>query len=86
MPIRHGKRKIPPLRNVRRLREAAGLSLRTLEELSGVAYRVIFALEHGERDPRLGTLRRLARALGVSVGDLVDEEAARGRASSRGRR
>jgi transcriptional regulator with XRE-family HTH domain len=39
---------------------------------SKVAMSEISLIETGKRDPRAGTLLRLARALGVRVADLVD--------------
>ena len=39
----------------------------------GMSYVALFRLESGLTDPRLGTLRRLAKALGVTVADLIGE-------------
>lgn len=61
------------LPKLRKLREAHGLSLRALADMVGMSYVALFRLEVGETDPRLSTLRRLAAALGVTVGDIVRE-------------
>lgn len=55
------------------LRERRGLSQRVLAKLSGVTHVTIARIESGVYDPRLSTLRRLAKALKVKVAELVDE-------------
>jgi transcriptional regulator with XRE-family HTH domain len=60
--------------NVRRLRELRRLrvlTLRELEEESGVSYNTIWRLENGHRQARPSTIRRLAAALGVEASELV---------------
>ena len=64
------RRGLPMLRQIR---EAQGYSLRTLAEKVGMSYVALFRLESGETDPRLSTLRKLAKALKVTVGDLIGE-------------
>lgn len=61
------------MRRLRRIREQKALSLRQLEQLSGVDYSTISKLETGEsRSPRLETIVRLAQALGVDLSELID--------------
>jgi XRE family transcriptional regulator, fatty acid utilization regulator len=55
-------------------RERRGLSLRQLGERSGVSFVNISNIETGKADPRLSTLERLARALGISVRALFPTE------------
>ena len=60
--------------NVQRLRELRRLrvlTLRELEEESGVSYNTIWRLENGHREARPSTIRKLAAALGVDPGELV---------------
>jgi len=57
------------------LRIEAGLSLRALAARAGVAHDTVMDTESGRREPHPGTVKKLADALGVSVGDLVDWEA-----------
>jgi transcriptional regulator with XRE-family HTH domain len=64
---------------VRRWRELRGLSQRGLAERSGVGYVNIARLELCQTDPRLSTLRKLAGALKVTVGELVDGSPKRAR-------
>ncbi len=55
------------------VRKKKGLSLRQLAEKSGVAFGAINRIELGKTTPRLETLERLAKALGVSVRDLIEK-------------
>jgi predicted transcriptional regulator len=43
-----------------------------LAEKAGVVGCLVARMELGQTDPRLATLRKLAAALGVTVGGLVD--------------
>ena len=62
--------------NVRRLRQARGLSQSGLAELSGISRRMIVAIESSEANVSLSSLDRLAAALGVSLSDTVRPPAA----------
>jgi transcriptional regulator with XRE-family HTH domain len=59
---------VDKLRELRRLRV---LTLRELEEESGVSYNTIWRLENGHRQARPSTIRRLAVALRVEPAELV---------------
>jgi putative molybdopterin biosynthesis protein len=54
---------------VRALREAKGMSTRTLAREAGVSTETIYSVEHGKRLPSVTTLTKIARALGVEVKD-----------------
>jgi transcriptional regulator with XRE-family HTH domain len=56
------------------LRHQRVLTLRELEERSGVAYNTIWHLENGKRGAQPRTLRKLARALDVEPEELVKTE------------
>ena len=58
---------------LRRIREAKGLSLRELAAGAGVDYTEINRIELGKVTPRLATLEKLAKALGVSLRDLIEK-------------
>ncbi len=63
--------KVDPTK-LRKLRDARILSLRELEEISGVSYNTIWFIEVGRRKrahPR--TIRKLALALGVQPTELL---------------
>jgi transcriptional regulator with XRE-family HTH domain len=55
---------VPPLRRLRRLR---GWTQGELAEAAGVGRATITRLERGLREPRPGTMARIARALGVEI-------------------
>jgi transcriptional regulator with XRE-family HTH domain len=57
------------------LREQKALTLRELEEASGIGADAISKIENGHRKPRPSTLRKLARALGIEVEDFFREPA-----------
>lgn len=56
---------------VKQIREKKKLSKYRLAELSGITCSQIFRIEHGA-DVRLSSLERLAKAMNVSVKDLVE--------------
>lgn len=56
-----------------RLRKRKGLSQRALAKESGVSPATVYELENARREPNPSTLRKLARALGVEVADLLEE-------------
>jgi transcriptional regulator with XRE-family HTH domain len=56
------------------LRHQRVLTLRELEQRSGVAYNTIWHLENGKRGAQPRTLRKLARALDVEPEELVKIE------------
>ena len=58
-------KKLPILRRKRKL------SQRALAELTGLSFVHIARMETGDYDPRLSTLKALAKALKVKIGDLV---------------
>jgi transcriptional regulator with XRE-family HTH domain len=57
--------------NLRRYRAAARLSQEQLAEKSGLHPTEISRLERAVRDPRLSTIARVARGLGVGAEQLV---------------
>jgi len=54
------------------IRKKKGLSQRALAKLSKVGHITIARIETGIFDPRLSTLRALAKALKVKISELVD--------------
>jgi len=64
---------ITAMTRLRAIRERKGVSLRGLKKTSGVAVATLARIEAGGYDPRLSTLRRLAKALAVTVAELIGE-------------
>jgi transcriptional regulator with XRE-family HTH domain len=63
--------------NVQRLRELRKhrvLSMRELEERSGVSYNTIWRIEAGRQGAQPRTIRKLAEALGVKPYQLIKED------------
>jgi transcriptional regulator with XRE-family HTH domain len=58
---------------LRRARTSAGLSQEALGDSCRLHRTEISLLERGRRDPRLSTIVRLARCLGVRPSSLVDD-------------
>jgi transcriptional regulator with XRE-family HTH domain len=58
-------------RRIKRLREDQGLTQAALAKRAGVTLGYIGKLEIGHYDPQLSTLKKLAKALKVTVADLV---------------
>jgi transcriptional regulator with XRE-family HTH domain len=57
--------------NVRRLRTAKGLSQEALADLAGIHRNYLGGIERRERNVGLDNLGKLAKALGVSIADLL---------------
>ncbi len=61
------------MERLKELRREQVLSLRELEEKSGVSYNTIWRIEDGRQGAHPRTVRRLAEALGVEASELVKE-------------
>jgi transcriptional regulator with XRE-family HTH domain len=59
---------------LKELRRRRVLTLRELEDESGVSYNTIWRIENGYREARPSTIRKLAAALGVEPEELVSIE------------
>ncbi|MFF5004916.1 helix-turn-helix domain-containing protein [Streptomyces phaeochromogenes] len=57
---------------IRRLREGRGYSLEELAERSGLSFRGLIYIEHGQRSPSVLTLLDIAAGLDVEPGELVN--------------
>jgi transcriptional regulator with XRE-family HTH domain len=56
------------------LRKRAGLSLDDVAQAAGMSKSGVWEVEANRNDPRLSTIRKLARALGVDVYQLLSED------------
>jgi transcriptional regulator with XRE-family HTH domain len=61
-------------RNVRRLRQRRNMTLEVLAERAAVAKGTVIAIEQSRANPNIGTLCRLADALGVGVSALIQAD------------
>ena len=61
------------MERLKELRREQVLSLRELEERSGVSYNTIWRIEDGRQGAHPKTVRRLAEALGVQPSELIKE-------------
>jgi transcriptional regulator with XRE-family HTH domain len=67
-------------RTVRRLRRERDLSQRALAAVAGLAEKHVSEIERGNREPKLTTIFKLARGLGVPPETLIGEVAAQAEA------
>ncbi len=58
--------------HLKKLRAVRGMTQEALAEKAGISRTYIARLELGQQDPTLGTLEKLAKALKVKVGRLVE--------------
>jgi transcriptional regulator with XRE-family HTH domain len=58
-------------RNLRHARNRLGLTQEEVAERSGVHATEVSRIEGGKRDPKVSTVERLAKAVGVPPGDLL---------------
>lgn len=65
-------------------RSSLGITQYQLAKLSGVNARYLNYLEHGAKEPRLSMIIKLARAMGISAGSMVDAAAREGWAREEG--
>ena len=56
---------------VRAWREHRGLTLKSLAENAGIAPAYLSQIETGQRDGTIGTMKKIAATLGVTLDDLV---------------
>ena len=59
------------VQKLKELRRHKVLSMRELEDLSGVSYNTIWRIEDGRQGAHPRTIRKLAEALGVAPSELI---------------
>lgn len=57
---------------LREAREHLGLTQEEVAQRSGVHFTEVSRMEAGKRDPKISTLRKLAKAVEVKPGQLLD--------------
>jgi transcriptional regulator with XRE-family HTH domain len=60
-------------RNIKRRRNALGLTQEKLGELTGFDRGYISGIERGVRNPAIKNIGKLAKALGISPSELLDQ-------------
>ncbi len=60
-------------RRVRVYRKARGMTRERLASAAGLSVTTLQALEGGRRDPHLSSVVAVSDALGVTIGELLDE-------------
>ena len=61
-------------RHLKQLREQAGMTRYRLAQLSGISKEGVSKLEEAGSDPKLSTLAKLAKALGVHIWELLPDK------------
>ena len=69
-------------RNIRRLRESAGMSQEGLAEILGIDRSAVAQWETGRTNPRLADLPAIAAALGCEIDELLRTQTQEGGASA----
>ncbi len=59
--------------NIKRLREARNVTQKELGEAVGVTDKAVSTWELGIKDPRMGTIQKLADYFGVSKSDIIED-------------
>lgn len=62
-----------PMKTIRELREAAGLTQLQLANALGITPGAVYSWERGRNEPKASQLRALARFFGVSMDDIAFE-------------
>lgn len=58
---------------IRNLRLQRGMSLKDVAQAAGISDSMLSQIEHNQSNPSVGTLKKLADVLGVSVGSLFED-------------
>ena len=61
------------MKEIRKTRKKQGLSQEQLAKMSGLSRYTIMNFETRKRDPRIKDLRKIAKALNVSIEELISE-------------
>lgn len=65
-------------KNLKQIRISRKYSIRMLADFSGISKNQILKIEHGDADPRISTLLRLAEALQIDPLDLFERKGTSG--------
>ena len=62
------------MNKLKEVRKEKGMSRAELSVRSGVSYKLLWEYENGRREPSLATLRKITKALGCTIDDLLKGE------------
>jgi len=62
-------------KRIKRVRKARGLAQKEVISAIGMDPAQYSRIENGKTEPYIGTVERIAKALGVSIGELLNEQA-----------
>ena len=62
------------MNKLKEVRKEKGMSRAELSVRSGVSYKLLWEYENGRREPSLATLRKITKALGCTIDDLLNGE------------
>lgn len=57
---------------IKQIRTSKGMTRRELQELTGIDVHRMSRYENGQKIPNLATATKIAKALGVSIGELLE--------------
>lgn len=60
--------------NIKRLREAHGMTQDEIGAIAGVSGKAVSTWEQGKKEPRMGALSRIAQHFNVRVSDIIDDD------------
>lgn len=60
--------------NIKRLREAHGLTQEQLGEIAGATDKAVSTWENGKSVPRMGAIQRIADHFGISKSDIIEDK------------
>ncbi|GIQ62116.1 hypothetical protein PACILC2_06840 [Paenibacillus cisolokensis] len=59
--------------NIKKLRNRYGLSQQELAEIAGVTNKAVSAWENGHKEPRMGTIEKIANHFGLRKSSLIED-------------
>ncbi|MFE7082528.1 LexA family protein [Priestia megaterium] len=61
-------------KNIKKLREIHNLSQKELAEIAGVSDKAVSTWENGLKDPRMGSIQKIADHFGILKSDIIEEK------------
>lgn len=61
-------------KKIKKIRESKGLSAKEVISIAGIGSAMYSRIENGVNEPSLATLEKIAKALGVKIADIFDQD------------